>query len=139
MLPYRDSRIARIALIVFFILFLGYGYFEAQAVLFGPRIITPSSVIVAHEAFTTIQGQAQNIAELRMNGAAVSVTEDGTFNEPYVLAPGENRIILDAKDKYGRARRHIIEIVYVPEESSAKTASTTLPYSTTTTAVPLVK
>ena len=132
MLPYRDSRIAKFALLAFFLLVIGYGYFEARAMLYGPKIMVPSETIIAHEAFTTIQGQAQNIAELKMNGASVSVTEDGKFSEPYLLTPGENRIILDAKDKYGRSRQQIIEILYVPQSPAAQDAATTEEYSTTT-------
>ena len=134
MLPYRDSRFARIALVVFFLLVIGYGYYEARAVLYGPRIMVPSDTIIAHEAFTTIQGQAQNIAELKMNGASVSVTEDGKFSEPYLLSPGENRIILDAKDKYGRSQQKIIEIMYVSDIPGTPDATTTTEYSTTTDA-----
>ena len=130
MLPYRDSRLAKIALVVFFLLVIGYGYYEARAMLYGPQILVPSDTIVAHDAFTTIEGQAENIVELRMNGAPVSVTEDGKFSEPYLLSPGVNRIILDARDKYGRSRRRVIEIVYVPEGRDNTTTPTQ--YSTTT-------
>lgn len=130
MLPYRDSRFAKIALGIFFLIVIGYGYYEARAVLYGPRIMVPSDTIVSHEAFTLIKGQASNIAELRMNGASVSVTEDGKFEEPYLLSPGENKLILQAKDKYGRTQERVIEIVYIPD-TTASPASTTMEYSTT--------
>ena len=139
MLPYRDSRIAKIALTVFFILLIAYGFYEASAVLYGPRIIIPSEIIVVHEAFTNILGKAQNIAELRMNGASVSVTEDGNFSEPYLASPGENRVTLEAKDRYGRTSRRVVEIMYIQQEKTSLGSTTIKEYSTTTNAIPPVE
>jgi hypothetical protein len=125
MLPYRDSRIVKITLTVFFVLLLGYAYYEARAMLYGPRITVPQDTIVIHEAFTAIKGRAEHISELRMNGTAISVTEEGDFEEPYLLTPGENRIILDATDRFGRTQQEIIEIIYIP--GSATPASQVAP------------
>lgn len=118
MLPYRESRFVNIALLVFFLLVIAYGYYEGRAMLYGPQIRVPASTIVVSESFTMIRGQAEHIAELRMNGAVVAVTEDGMFEEPYLLTPGENRIVLDAVDQYGRSRQEIIEIIYTPATST---------------------
>lgn len=125
MLPYRDSRFVKIALAVFFLLLIGYAYYEARAMLYGPRISVPSESIVVHEPFTMIQGKAENISELRLNGAAISVTEDGRFEEPYLLTPGENAIVLDATDRYGRDRQETIEIIYIEDEAASDAASST--------------
>ncbi|MBI4088282.1 hypothetical protein HY418_02790 [Candidatus Kaiserbacteria bacterium] len=115
MLPYRDSRITKIALGLFFLLIIGYAYFEARGLLFGPSITVTSDVAEVHDPFITLQGHADRISALSMNGKAVEVTEDGAFSEPYLLTPGYNRIILDARDKYGRTSSQTIEIVYTPK------------------------
>lgn len=128
MLPYRDSRLAKITLVVFFLLLLGYGYYEARAVLYGPQIDVPAETIVVHEPFTEIRGQASYIAELSLNGALVAVTEEGVFSEPYMLTPGENYVVLDARDKFGRARQKTIEILYIPDPS--RKTDSALPTST---------
>ena len=134
MLPYRDSRLTYIALGVFFLIVLGYAYYEARGLLFGPSITVSSSVTEVHEPFILIKGQADRIASLSMNGKTVPVTEDGAFEEPYLLSPGYNRIVLDASDKYGRTRRQAIEIVYTPpatsEATTSQTAATTSASST---------
>jgi hypothetical protein len=114
MLPYRDSRVTKTALVIFFIVILGYGYYEARGLLFGPVISVTSSVSVVYEPFIVIRGKADRISSLSMNGKIIPVTEDGIFEEPFVLAPGNNHIMLDAVDKYGRTRQEVIEIVYAP-------------------------
>ncbi|OGG52848.1 hypothetical protein A2851_04730 [Candidatus Kaiserbacteria bacterium RIFCSPHIGHO2_01_FULL_53_29] len=127
MLPYRDSRVTYVALGIFFLIVLGYAYFEARGLIFGPSITVPSKVTEVHDPFVTIKGQADRIASLSMNGKTITVTESGGFEEPYLLAPGYNRIILDAKDKYGRSTRQAIEIIYTPSTTDVPTTSSTPP------------
>ena len=132
MLPYRDSRITKVVLAVFFVIVLGYGYFEARGLLFGPSIAVTSSVREVHEPLITIKGKADRISSLTMNGKALAVTESGAFEEPYLLSLGFNRIVLDAHDKYGRTSRKIIEVVYTPATSTVRAIPDTT--ATTTTA-----
>ena len=134
MLPYRDSRITKIALLIFFVILAGYGYYEARGMLFGPRIDVPTQMTEVHEQMIAIKGTATRIASLSMNGKAIPVTENGSFEEPYLLAVGYNRIVLDAKDKYGRSSRKVIEIAYSPKAetetvfpSASSTASSPTP------------
>lgn len=129
MLPHRDSRLTRIALFVFFILVVIYGLYEAQGLLFGPKVNIASQTTVVHDPYVKIEGQAQRIASLSMNGKDIPVTETGQFSEPFLLARGENRITLDAKDTYGRKTSTNVTIVYVPSSSEALT----LPSNSTTT------
>ncbi len=125
MRPYRDSRLTYIVLGLFFLVVLGYAYYAAQGILFGPLISVVSEVEETREPFILVQGQADRIASLSMNGRTISVTEAGVFEEPYLLAPGYNRIVLDAVDLYGRKSNQVIEIIYTGtpfkpiEESSA--------------------
>lgn len=123
MLPYRDGRITRVVLIIFFLLIVGYAYYEARGVLYGPSIHISSEVREVTDPFVAIQGKADRIADLSMNGRPISVTEDGAFNEPYLLSPGLNRIMLDATDRYGRQTQQIVEIVYTPSSTSSVQAN----------------
>ena len=130
MLPYRDSRLTQIALGLFFILLLAYAYFEARGLLFGPSITVTSQISEVHDPFVIIKGHADRISSIAMNGKAIKVTEEGEFSEPYLLAPGYNRVTLDARDKYGRSRTQTIEIVYTEDtmtSSPSQTASSTSP------------
>lgn len=124
MLPYRDSRITKIALLIFFLAVLGYAYFEARGFLSGPAIRVPDGVVESSERFITVKGTAERIAELKMNGKAIAVTEEGAFEEPYLLMPGLNRIILDARDKYGRSEQQVVQIMYTGAIEAGGRAST---------------
>ena len=115
MLPYRDSRLIRIILVLFFVLLVCYGIYEAQGILYGPVIDVPSEAMTVSDPYTLIKGKAERITELRLNGKQISVTEKGEFEEPYLLAEGSNHLILDARDARGRTTRKIITIVYVPK------------------------
>ncbi len=122
MLPYRDSRFTTLALIVFFVLVAGYGIFEARGLLFGPTINVSGQTATVQDPYVVIQGRADRISSLSMNGNPVQVTETGVFAQPYLLAAGSNKIILDATDQYGRERSRVIEIMYTPRLSATSSA-----------------
>lgn len=119
MLPYRDSRLTYAALAAFFVIVLGYALFEARGLIFGPRITIPATQTRVEDPVVDIAGRAERISALTMNGQPVPVTEEGAFEQTYLLAPGYNRIVLDASDRYGRTNRKVLEIVYVPREGEA--------------------
>ena len=125
MLPYRDSLTTRAALGLFFVIVVFYAYYEARGALYGPSITVPQGPTIVHDSFIKISGKAERIATLHMNGKAIPVTEEGVFEEPYVLAEGYNRISLQAEYKYGRSREQFIEIVYDPV--TVENASGTVP------------
>lgn len=114
MLPYRDSRLIRIVLVIFFVTVAAYAYYEGRGLLFGPVIEIENRVMEVSDPFVTIEGSTRRIATLSMNGKAIPVTEEGAFSEPYVLAPGYNRIVLSARDRYGKTAERAIEIIYTP-------------------------
>jgi hypothetical protein len=133
MLPYRDSRIIRIAIVAFFIVIIVYAFFEAQGLLFGPKITLASATQTVHEQFITITGKADRIDTLTMQGAPVAVTEEGAFSEPYLLTPGVNRIVFKATDKYGHSSTDVLQVVYIPASTTPQTTATTTESTATST------
>jgi hypothetical protein len=121
MLPYRNNKIAAIAILLFFLAVIGYAYFEARNILYGPQINigSPDAPLSVHEPLIHIRGQAANITELRMNGDPVSVTEAGAFDEALLLAVGYNKVMLTASDKFGRSTSRSLEILYSPASTTA--------------------
>lgn len=134
MLPYRDSRLTLAALVVFFVIAIGYAIFEARGMVFGPTIDVPSGISEVHDPYIVISGRAERISSLSMNGQQIAVTEQGDFSQPYLLAPGYNRIVLDAKDSYGRTREKVLELMYVAAGASATATTTTEVASSTPSA-----
>lgn len=118
MLPYRESRFTKTILTAFFLIVLGYAYFEGRGLLYGPTISVESRVMEVDKPFITIEGTARRIASLSMNGHTIPVTEDGAFSEPYLLTPGYNKITLTASDRYNKSTERVIEIVYTPVQTS---------------------
>jgi hypothetical protein len=132
MLPYRDSRLTQIALVIFFLAVAAYAYFEVRGILYGPRITIESSVATVHERYVLISGRADRIASLSVDGAPVSVTRDGSFEVPYLLAPGINQVMFDAKDSYGNTTSKTVEIVYAPNADSPDAFAAALAPATST-------
>lgn len=112
MLHYRDSRIVRTSLIIFFVLLIGYAFYEAQGILYGPVIDVPSETVIVTDPYTVIRGTAERITELRLNGKTIPVTERGEFEEPFLVAAGTNHLILEARDARGRRAHETITVIY---------------------------
>jgi Glucodextranase, domain B len=130
MFPHSDSRWTRVALTGFFIVIVLYGYYEARGLLFGPTIAIGSEVTTVREAFIEVSGRADRIVSLKMNGREITVTEKGDFIEPYLLAPGINRIMFDALDRYGNKTSKTVEIVYVHSADEASPTPALRPSTT---------
>lgn len=131
MLPYRDSRLTRIFLALFFLTLIGYAYYEARGYLHGPSITVPQEILRTEEQFILLKGTTERIASLRMNGAPITVTQEGSFEEPFLLAPGLNRIVFDAEDKYGRTSQQVLQVFYVAQSVLPQKAATSTPSSAT--------
>ena len=63
------------------------------------------------------KARAERITELKLNGKPISVTENGDFEEPYLLAEGSNHLILEARDARGRTTQKMLEIVYTAKKT----------------------
>lgn len=132
MLPYRDSTLTKVALAIFFLIIIGYAYFEARGILFGPTIQVSEGIDQVSSPYIELTGTTTHIATFSVNGQSVPVTEAGVFDIPYALSPGFNRIVLDATDKYGNATEKIVEIIYTPATSTVPVVTATSTTSTST-------
>ncbi len=133
---HRDSYLTKLTLFVFFGIAALYALFEIRGQILGPMIVLDTVPAFTNDSFVHIQGQATRISSLSMDGAELTVTESGKFDEPYVLAPGYNRIALDAKDAYGNMREKIVEIVYNPPPAPSQPLANTIASSSQYTSHP---
>ncbi len=103
-----------IGVAILFLCIIGYALFEARNIVYGPNIILTTETTEVTERVVLIQGKAERIAELRINGRTIPVTESGAFEEPVVLTQGYNRIMVTATDKFGRTEEKVLELIYQP-------------------------
>ena len=118
MYSFRETYITKAILIVFFLVVLAYGYYEVRGLLYGPQIhigFVPSETT---EQFIVISGSIDHTSSLSINGKEVTVTQDGQFHYPYLLAYGNNQIYLDARDKYGSKAHKVVQVDYFPVAST---------------------
>lgn len=115
---YREIRVTTILTLLFFCAAGAYALYEMSGMIRGPRINIPLGTLESADAYMVIRGNAERISRLSMNGAIISVTEDGAFEEPYLLSPGLNRISFDAEDKYGRKEHAVMQVVYTPTQAA---------------------
>lgn len=129
---YRESSVVRIFLLIFFAILVVYAYFEARGILWGPTIQISSNISTVTTPYIDIKGTTTHIAELTLNGQSVPVTESGTFDIPFALSPGYNRLELDAKDKYGKTAERVIQIILATPIAAATSSATSTPANTAT-------
>lgn len=130
---YHDSKLSIAALGLFFVLVLGYAGFEARGVIVGPKVTITSQSATVHDPLVSIVGHADRISSLTMNNTVVSVTQEGGFDQQYLLSPGENTITFEGKDAYGRITDQQISYTYQPLAIVSTTTNITTALATSST------
>lgn len=96
-------------------LVLSYVIFQARFFIAGPQVVLTGELsIIQNERSVTLEGNAQNITEITLNGRTISTDESGTFQESVVLENGYTIVSIQAKDRYGRETVLEREFVYAP-------------------------
>ncbi len=106
------SRFTRIALALFFLALIFYALFASRSLILGPKIELAQESFFSEKSLIRVEGRALRTTTLLMNGYPITTTEEGAFSEPYVLAPGYNRILLEGEDRYGSSVTARLEVVY---------------------------
>ncbi len=98
-----------------------YVYHQAKTYLKGPQLVitSPSSGTSTDKALVNIQGKAQNISFLSMNGEQIFVDEQGIFNEKLLLVPGYNIIEVKATDRFGRTISRVTQITKTGDDTES--------------------
>ncbi len=114
--PYEDGKlILKTLFIAFFVLIIvGYGIFQSQKILGGPKITIESPITgeVLTKSDVDIAGIATNISAISLNDRPIFIDESGKFSEKLMLYPGYNIIKLRASDKFGSQVEKDLELVY---------------------------
>jgi len=75
------------------------------------QVFEPKNGEMLTSPLINIKGKAQNISYINMNGRQIFVNEGGIFDEKYIMAKGRNIITIEAKDRFDRMERKILDIV----------------------------
>ena len=115
MLPHQ-SPFTKYFFLAFVLIVLLYGVFEAQKIIFGPRInlSEDTGAITVHTNTVELNGSVANVVDISLNGRSLFISDTGTFNERVLLAPGINTFTFNALDKFNRTTSETLQILYVP-------------------------
>lgn len=96
------------------ILIACYSLFQARKIMEGPELTVTSPLIqgIMTDSFVQVTGVARNIKEIKLNGFPIYIDEQGNFSEKLVLIAGYNIIELEARDKFNKETKKVIELVY---------------------------
>ncbi len=125
---------------------VGYSVFALEGFIRGPRIeiATPESVYIdgmryfsyaTTTALVQVSGRVIRANMLFINGAEIPQNLEGNFSESLLLAPGYNIISVEAKDRYARTVKKIIELTLIATTTLATTTLATTTLATTTKTV----
>lgn len=93
-----------LGLSLFGILSLAYLYFQVHSLRRAPALTlsSPQSDFETKSSHLLVAGKAEAGAEVAINGEPVATDAAGAFQENLSLAPGANRITVQAKNKFGQ-------------------------------------
>lgn len=98
-------------------LLLGYAVFQARFLIAGPQISLTSDLQNTYsERLITLEGHAENITHITLNGRQIYTDKTGYFKEALILENGYTVATLRAEDRYGRETTLSQQFVYTPEE-----------------------
>ena len=98
-------------------LILAYAAFQARHIIDGPLItLTDEPSHLQSSSTISLEGTAENITELSLNGRTIYTDDRGYFEETIVLQRGYTIVTLHARDRYGR--EHSVTRTYVRHEQS---------------------
>jgi hypothetical protein len=98
------------------LIILGYAFFQAHNLIFGPRIslISPIDGETYTDQVIHVKGVATNAAYFSIDDMPVLLDKDGNFDESLLLPLGYTIIKLDATDQFGKSIEKTVQIIYQP-------------------------
>jgi len=94
-----------------------YIYYQSKNFINGPEIeiISPENGATLIDPLVTIEGTAERISRLELNGKQIFINENNHFSEKLLLLNGYNIITIKAFDKFKREIQKQIEITLKEE------------------------
>lgn len=105
---------AYVATFVLVVALIGYIAFQARYLIAGPTLDIYTFDRVSENRTVTLEGQANNIVSIELNGRTIYTDEGGYFKETVVLENGYTISTVRAKDRFGRTTAATRSFVYKP-------------------------
>ncbi len=120
----RLLRIILAAVVVLII--VTYAIWRSLNYARGPEITitSPLNGSSVDSETVEIKGQAVRVNNLIMNGQAISVDQQGNFDETVIVFPGTNKITFKASDQFGRSTEKELDLVGTVEFRAVPAPST---------------
>jgi hypothetical protein len=101
-------------LVLLIFIILGYSFFQAHNLIFGPSInlVSPLNNETYTDQAVDIKGTAHNAAYFSIDDRPVLLDKDGAFDEQLLLAPGYTIIKLDATDQFGKRTEKTVQVMF---------------------------
>ncbi len=98
--------IGRIAGILFSVAFLGYFGIQFGALARAPslELYSPTQGLITSSKSIEIAGKTLPGALVLVNNTQIPINQDGSFSKRLVLGNGVNKLVIEAKKRYSRAR-----------------------------------
>ena len=95
-----------------FVLFCGYVYLQSRDIIKGPEIIvtSPENGSDLDRSLVKVEGSAERISRLYLNGKQIFTDDSGYFSESLLLSPGYNILVITATDRFNRTAEEQIEL-----------------------------
>lgn len=96
------------------LIILGYGASKSVNLVTGPRleIESPKNGETVRDSFLLIKGSAKNVAFLTLNDKQIFIDDQGNIADQLLLYEGYNIMTVKAKDKFGREKVVVREVIY---------------------------
>jgi len=118
MKPSRSFAIKASIITAISLLILGYGLFQARNIINGPEIniTTPKDGENVADPLVSITGSTTNITYISLDDRQIFIDKAGSFSEKLLVPPGYTIIKLEARDKFGRTTKKLIQLNYTSND-----------------------
>ena len=95
---------------------LVYLAFQARFIILGPKIEITNieNGAVVHEKLLALEGRAENVSWIKLNGQQIFTDEEGVWNEKLIVAEGRSIMTVEARDRFNRETKETVEVFYKP-------------------------
>lgn len=124
------TQIQRTLIITAIVGFIGFATYRFLPLMHGVDFKLDSEIPqISTVPLFTLSGSIPHASTLSINGRGVPLSRSNQFRDSVLLLPGYNVITLDAEDKFGKERSHIVHVYYEPHERVAENTSVQSPGS----------